>query len=303
MKSKQSVDVLAGFLLVFLGSIMFSAKAVMVKLAYRYGIDPVSLLLLRMLFALPFYAITLVWIKRKDRYTPLDGRKWLLIISLGIVGYYLASYFDFAGLQYISAGLERLILFIYPTLVLLLSALFFKKKVTPLQVVAILLTYGGIIYAYREDVQIGEVPQMGWGAFLIFMSALTYALYLIGMGKMLNDISPTQFTAIAMIVSCLFVVAHFSIMTTNSVWNYPVEVYGLAILMAILSTVVPSFLLSAGMQSIGSSNASIVSSVGPVSTIVLAYFFLNEGFSWQQGVAVVMVIGGVLLVSQSKKLD
>ncbi len=286
----------AGFLLAALGIIMFSAKAIMVKLAYHYNIDTVSLLLLRMGFALPVYLIIALGQLKMGNFKRLFYFDYLKILGLGFIGYYLASYFDFSGLRFITASMERLILFIYPTLVLLISAIFLRKKVTIKQKLAILITYIGIILAFGSGLQIVGGNYI-IGGIMILLSALTYAIYLVGSGQLIPRFGPVLFTALAMIVSCVCVVIHFSFIHTANLLNYPSQVYILGLSMAIISTVIPSFLISAAIKRLGASNFAIIGSLGPISTIFLAVIFLGEEINVYQILGTIVVIAGVTVIN------
>lgn len=287
---------LAGTGLVFLGAIGFSAKAIFIKLAYHYSVDPVTLLTLRMGLSLPFFIVVALWTSQRNGTTPLAYRDWAFLIALGSIGYYLASLFDFLGLQYISAGLERLILFIYPTLVVLLSALFMKHPVRKKELSAIILTYSGIVLAVYHDLSFNQ-NNVPLGSALVFISALSYALYLIGSGQMITTMGATRFTAYAMIISCVAVMIQFLMTRSLSAFRLPIEVYELSLAMALFSTVLPTFLISEGINRIGASRTSIIGSTGPVITIGLAYFFLGESISIFQIVGTLLVLAGSFLVS------
>jgi drug/metabolite transporter (DMT)-like permease len=288
----------AGIIITLLGAIFFSTKAVIVKLAFNnVQIDAVSLLMVRMLFSLPFYIIAAWMAGRKKDNVKLSQRQWLYITGLALFGYYLSSLFDFMGLQYISAGLERLILFLYPTFSVLINAVLFKEKINKLQWIALLLTYSGIAIAYAGelDIEAGN-PYFFKGSFLIFLCAITFAIYTVGSGKMIAKIGVTKFTAYAMLASTVGVFAHFIIEGRYEILNNrePQFIwYGL--LLAIVATVIPSFLISAGMKRIGSNNVAIISSIGPVSTILQAHFLLNEPIFAAQIAGTLLVLAGVLL--------
>ena len=289
--------------LVFLGAILFSTKAILVKLAYRWGIDSVSLLALRMLFSLPFFLLVAALSGRQEKYKGLRlGRKDLVsLLLLGIAGYYLASLLDFMGLQYITASLERLILYVYPTLVLIIGALFYRQPITRVQLLALLCSYLGIGAAFAESFSLAGSAHIAVGAALVFGSALSYAIYLVGSGQLLPRLGTLRFTSLAMTTACLAVLAHHGILYHWRLFHFPMAVYGLALLMAVAATVIPSFLISEGIRAIGSGNASIVGSIGPISTIVLAYFFLGEKLGWLQWLGTALVIVGVLLTTLSKR--
>jgi drug/metabolite transporter (DMT)-like permease len=288
---------LAGFVFTFLGAVLFSTKAIIVKKAFAdIKIDAVSLLALRMLFSLPFYIVAALLARRQEK-TRLTRKQWWYIILLGLFGYYLSSLFDFLGLKYISAGLERLILFLYPTFTLFINAIVFKEKIKKIQAIALLLTYMGIAIAYVGELSIDtENPGLYWGSFLIFLCAVTYAIYIVGSGRMVPQVGVTRFTALAMLTSTLGVFAHFLIKgnyewanSTSSFWWY-------GLILGIIATVIPTFLISAGMKRIGANNVAIVSSIGPVSTIIQAHFILGEKIFTAQIMGTVLVVMGVVLI-------
>ncbi|MDW3210071.1 MAG: DMT family transporter [Reichenbachiella sp.] len=285
-----------GVVLALLGVVLFSAKAVMVKLAYQYDVDAVSLLLLRMLFALPLYLV-IAFVKRPKDPKVMKPKIYLWIIGLGVVGYYLASLFDFIGLQFIKASLERIILFVYPTIVLLISRIFFKKLITKRQMLAIGLTYLGVVLAFSLEFSL-EGKGLFIGGGLIFLSAITYASYIAGSGWLIPKIGATVFTSYAMIVSCLCVLVHYSWVGNFDLMNYPMEVYGLGFAMAVLSTVIPSYLVSYSIKMIGAPSFAIVASFGPISTILLASYFLGETMHWAQWFGTILVLVGVFFVTK-----
>lgn len=291
----------SGVFIAIVGIVLFSAKAIMVKMAYQYNVSSLHLLLFRMLFSLPFY-IVIVLIYRPKQIEKINRIDYIWILFFGFIGYYLASYFDFLGLKYIKAGLERIILFVYPTLVLIISKIFLKTKITNKQIIAIIITYFGVVVTFWGEAQF-ENEKMVLGGFLIFLSALTYAAYLVGSGWLIPKFGVVLFTSYAMIVSSLCVIIHYLITDRVSIVNYSMEVYILGFLMAVISTIIPSFLVSLAIKKLGSSNFSIIGSIGPISTIILAYFFLDERLSFLQfiGTSIVLVGIGIISVSKSKK--
>ncbi|MDN5215463.1 DMT family transporter [Fulvivirgaceae bacterium BMA12] len=293
---------LIGAVIVFIGAILFSAKAVLIKLAYRHPVDAISLLTLRMLMALPFYLLVNIYLSSKTRQQKLTEKAYLSVIILGVSGYYLASFFDFYGLKFITASLERLILFIYPTFVVIITALVFKKAISWLQILAIFMTYAGILVIVTNDLNMEDQKDVWLGGGLILLSALTFAIYLVGSGEIIPKIGSLRFTAMAMSVSAVCVILHYLVgHSAAAMLNFPREVYWLSLIIALFCTVLPSFLLSEGILRIGSSNASIIGGIGPVSTIVLAYFFLGERITWMQIIGTVFVIAGVLVISLKNK--
>lgn len=297
MKSKQTF--IYGILIGIIGIVLFSSKAVMVKLAYKYNIDALSMLLLRMLFAFPFY-IVIAYAYRKEKKEVIQQQDYLWLVFFGFVGYYLASYFDFVGLTYIKASLERIILFIYPTIVLLFNKWFLKKEITSKQKFAIFITYIGIVITFGSEVSVsGNNTYLG--GFFVLLSAITYASYLVGSGWLIPKFGVMRFTAYAMIVSCVCVFVHYGIFSRVDIFNFPWQVYALGIGIAIFATVIPSFLVSISIKLINSSNFAVVAGIGPISTIILAAIFLNESLTMLQIIGTIVVILGILLVSKNKK--
>ena len=295
---KNSSSTTIGVLFAILGIIFFSAKAVLVKLAYQYHVDYLTLLLFRMTFSVPFYIIIAFWKIPKAK-NGIRVTDWVWLFFFGFIGYYLASLFDFMGLQYLTAGLERIILFIYPTIVVLLSWIFFKKKLTKNQFIAILVTYIGVLVAFWDEIGLkGEDVILG--GFFIFLSAVTYASYLVGSGWLIPKFGMMQFTSYAMIVSTVVVCIHFLFQGNYDVFHYPKEVYWLGLAMAIFSTLIPSFLVSAAIERLGASTFSIFGSLGPISTILLAFVFLDERITMLQIVGMCIVIVGVTFISFKK---
>lgn len=296
--SKRSSLFLTGFLLSIGGAILFSTKAIWVKLAFRNtGVDALTLLSLRMLLALPFYLVA-AWVSgKKESAIPLNKKDWFWIIALGILGYYLSSLFDFIGLQYISAGLERLILFLYPTFAVLINTWIFKSRISKIQVFALAITYLGIGIAYYAELgTIQQNEQFYFGSFMVFLCAVTYSFYLVGTGRMVVKAGATRYTAYAMLAATAGVFAHFIVQEQWEEVKMSSQLWWYGIALAIVATVIPSFMMSSGMKKIGSNNVSIITSIGPVSTIIQAAIFLNEPILMEQILGTVLVILGVVLI-------
>ena len=296
INSKRAVPI-AGFIIAFAGSMLFSTKAIIVKKAFEQThADALTLLTLRMVFSLPFFIGAAIWVGRQERNQPLSTRHWLGIITLGLFGYYLSSLFDFIGLQYVSAGLERLILFIYPSLVVLINAAIFRQKITRVQKIALALTYLGIGIAYWGEVTIDtDHPSFLLGCMLIFVCAITYSIYLVGSGKLIPLVGATKFTAYAMLAATAGIFIHFLLANNYAAIPSGANFWGYGFLLSVVATVAPVFLIAHSMKRIGSNNVAIVSSIGPVSTIVQAHFLLGEPIIAEQVVGTALVIAGVLL--------
>lgn len=286
----------AGVWIAALAAVGFSFKAILVKLAYPYGVDAITLLAVRMSFSLPFFAIMLFLPGGASR-APLGGRDAATLLLLGIF-IYLGSLLDFLGLEYISAGLERLILFLYPTLVVVLSALFLRKPIARRAWVALLLSYAGIALAVAHDIGVAADNRNVWlGAVLVFASALSYALYLIGNGQGVERIGAARLTAWSSIVASLACIGQFLLTRPLSALNLPWQVYGLSAAMALFSTVLPVFMISEAIRRIGAGPTSLIGSLGPVATIFLGWLMLDEAVSFFQFGGAALVMTGVLVVS------
>lgn len=255
-----------------------------------------------MLFALPFYLVIFGFHRKEWKSKPLSKKHLVAIFSLGVTGYYIASYFDFKGLTLISASLERLILFSYPTIVLVLSAIFLKNKISTAQYASILITYVGIavIFMDKGGITEGTRSDLFWGSTFIALSALAYAIYLVGSNSIIAKVGTVRLTTYSMIVSCFMVIIHYLITSEPDLFNYELEVYLLSFLMAIIATVVPSFLINEAIKRIGAPNVSIVGSLGPVSTITLSMIFLGESLTLIQYAGAIIIICGVMVISRSK---
>ena len=292
-------DAFLGVVFALLAAVGFSAKAILVKLAYLSSVDAVTLLALRMVFSVPFFIGVAIWTRRQHA-EPLNTHDRFLVLGLGLVGYYLSSYLDFLGLQYISAGLERLILFLYPTMTVIISALLFKRAIGRMVIAAMALSYAGIALVFLHDVGAKE-GSIVLGASLVFASTLSYSIYLVGAGHAIARIGTMRFTAYASLVASVACVLQFMVMRPLTALELPVRVYELSIAMAIFSTVLPVFLLSFAIRRIGSGSASLIGSIGPVSTIYMAYVILGESISLLQIVGSSLVLCGVLIISLNSK--
>jgi drug/metabolite transporter (DMT)-like permease len=283
----------AGALIVFTAAVGFSFKSILIKLAYVHPVDAATLLALRMAFSLPFFLSMALWSSRSERHLPLGRKQWGAVLGLGFIGYYLASYLDFLGLQYITASFERLTLFLYPTLVVLLSALILKRRITRFQTVALLLSYAGIVLVFVENLSFGGAQHQVWrGAGLVFGSALIYSFYFIGSAEVVGAIGAVRFT-----VACFFTFAQFLLTHPISALVLPHQVYTLTFIMAVTSTVIPSWLMSEGLHRIGANQAALVGSIGPVVTIFLGWLCLDEPITAVQMIGAGLVLTGVTLVT------
>ena len=286
-----------GIFYVFLGAICFSTKGIFAKLAFTYGVNGMQILMLRMLFALPFYIVILI---REYQSTPasISFSDKKNIIILGLIGYYLAALFDFLGLQYVSASLERNIIFTYPTFVLLMSRIFYKRKIFKTQIIAVILCYVGIILAFYSDKSFYNTQNLTKGTIFILLSSITYALYLVKSDNLIENVGIVRFTCISMIVSCIAVLVHYFILYGFDMFNFPKQVYWIGAAVAIISTVLPSFLMTSGIALIGSSNMSIIASIGPIATIFMSSLILHEKTTFMHILGTLFVLLGVIIISR-----
>lgn len=285
------------------GAILFSTKAIFVKVAYRdTPVDAITLLALRMIFSLPFFIGAAFFSSRKEDNVKFTGAQWIYIAVIGCLGYYVSSLLDFLGLQFVSAGIERLILFIYPTLSLLMSSLIFKVKVKPMQWLALLITYAGLAIAFFGEVDFNSPQNKNFlfGSLMIFICAFTYAAYIVGSGRLIPKVGASKFNSYAMTFASIGVLVHFFLTSDVSLVQLPFSVYGYSFAMAILATVIPSYLVAAAINRVGSDNTAIVGSVGPVSTILMAYIFLNEQITLWQLLGTTFILFGVLIIGRQK---
>ncbi|MCW3093298.1 MAG: family transporter [Ferruginibacter sp.] len=294
---KNTAIPVTGFMIAFIGSILFSTKAIIVKKAFEQThTDALSLLMLRMVFSLPFFVAAAILERNKKGNVQLTGRQWIIISGLGLFGYYLSSLFDFIGLQYISAGLERLILFLYPSFVVLINAFVFRQKISGIQKIALGLTYLGIGIAYFGELKFDfSHSNFILGSLLIFICAITYSIYIVGSGKIIPQVGAAKFTTYSMLASTAGIFLHFFVAGNYKDMPAGISFWGYGFLLAIVATVIPGFLISNAMKRIGSNNVAIISSVGPVSTIIQAHFVLGERIFLEQVTGTVLVIAGVLL--------
>ncbi|XXY49575.1 DMT family transporter [Sorangium sp. So ce269] len=278
-----------------LSAATFALKAIFVKLAYAaHPIDAVSLLALRMGIALPFF----LWLARRERGAaaePLTPRLWGGVLLVGFLGYYLSSLFDFIGLTYISTGLERLILFVYPTLVLLIGAVWLKQPVRANAWGALAVCYLGLAAAVWHDLeQSGDARAVAIGGAWVFASSVTYALYYIGVGKLASRVGSTRLAAYCGAASCAMVLAHYAAAGSPvRLGELPASVWAYAAAMATISTVLPIVLLAAAIRRLGAGRAATFSTLGPVLTIAFSWVILGEPFTWQQVLGLALVVGGV----------
>lgn len=298
--SKESPQ-LPGLICVLIGTFCFAAKGIVIKLAYQQGISASPLLALRMLFALPFYLAIALWLQTQHP-APLAWAERLKIIGLGLLSYYLSSLLDFMGLQYISAGLERLILYIYPTLVLIMLSYWKKETISRRTKLALAVAYGGMLLVFVQDLRLTSDWNLTlFGAGLVLLSTLSFALFVVLAGDTIPKVGATRFTAYAMLAACAGTSLHSLTLDGIGSLKQSADIYLLVLILAIFCTVIPSFLINKGISLIGSGNAAVFGSIGPVITLLLGALFLNETITLIQLIGAVLVIGGVSLATHKRK--
>ena len=299
MKQTPTSNFSSGLLLAAAGSIAFSGKAIIVKLAYLHGVDAITLVMLRMLFALPFF-IVMAWWAGRDQ-APLTRTDWLGVLGLGFLGYYLSSFLDFLGLQYISASFERLILYLNPTLVLVLGWVLYKRKITYRQGMAMAVSYSGVLLVFGHEVSlVGD--NIGLGAILVFGSAITYAIYLTYSGELVQRLGSLRLAGLATTVACFFCILQFALLKPVAALNVVPEVIWLSMLNATVCTVLPVLLIMMAIERIGPGLTSQIGMIGPLSTLTMGAFFLNETFNLWILMGTVLVLGGVFWVTKAPKV-
>jgi drug/metabolite transporter (DMT)-like permease len=285
-----------GFALI--GILAFSFRPILIKLSYAaHPVSPVTLLFLRMTLSLPFFLVIGWWLRHQE--PRLRSRDWGAIAGLGFLGYYLASFLDFVGLQWIGAGVGRLILYLFPTLVLLLSFLFLRKTPTWREVVALVVSYAGIVLVVSNQIA-ADNRLFALGAAFVFASALCYAGYLVAGSQVVKRVGSMRFTAYSTVVATVPAVIQFLIMESAQSLELPPAVWGYAIVLATVSTVLPLFLQAEALNRIGASHFALMGAIGPVSVALTSALGLDEPFTGVQAVGGALVICGVLLVSLKK---
>lgn len=286
---------LSGLVLALAGSIAFSGKAIIVKLAYRHGVDAVTLITYRMLFALPMF-LALAWWSGRGR-AALTRRDWGAVLGLGFSGYYLASFLDFAGLQYISASLERLILYLNPTLVLALNVFVFKRRIRPMQLLALAISYSGVALVFGQEIHLQGADAV-LGALLVFGSAVSYALYLSYSGEEVKRLGAVRLTGVATSVACALCIAQFLILRPLSALVVAPEVVWLSVLNATLCTFAPVLMVMVAIERVGATVTAQTGMVGPMSTIIMGVLILGEPFTLWVVAGTLLVLTGVWLLAR-----
>lgn len=292
----HAANIRRGVLLAFLGAASFSLKAIFAKLAYRYpGVDAVVLLMYRMLFALPFFIV--MGIKASRGQTPLTRREWGIVFLMAFLGYYVASFTDFLGLQYITASLERLILYLYPTMVLLMGWAFFKQRISAVQLAGMAVSYLGVIVVFSQELEIAG-SHVALGTTLVFISGLSYAAYLVVSGRMVARIGSLRLVSLATSIAALLSIAQFFLLRPAAAAIVPWPVIGLSLLNGIVCTVIPVTLTMLAIERIGAARVSQIGMVGPLATIGLSILLLGEDFTLWLLLGTALVLCGIYITNR-----
>jgi drug/metabolite transporter (DMT)-like permease len=289
---------LPGLVLGVLGSITFSGKAIIVKLAYRYGVDAVTLIMYRMLFALPFFTAMAWWASRGK--PPLSGRDWMGVAGLGVSGYYLASFLDFLGLQYITASLERLIVYLGPTLVLALGWLMYGRRVRARQALGMAISYCGVVLVFGRELS-AQGGEVALGALLVFASAVSYAIYMVYSGQLVQRLGSLRLVGLATSVACILCLLQFALLRpVTAALQVAPEVIWLSLLNATLCTAAPVLMVMMAIERIGAALAAQVGMVGPIATILMGVLILGEPFTAWIAAGTALVIAGIYVVTRNR---
>jgi drug/metabolite transporter (DMT)-like permease len=298
MASVAPEKVATGFAFAIVGAIAFSGKAIIVKLAYRYGVDAVTLIMYRMLFALPLFAGMAWWASRGK--APLARRDWLGVLGLGFSGYYLASFLDFAGLAYVTASLERLILYLTPTLVLVIGWLLYRKRASRLQLLGTLISYAGVLLVFGHELTLAGAD-VAWGSLLVFLSAVSYAFYLSYSGELVKRLGSLRLVGLATSVACVLCIVQFLLLRPLAAAQVAPEVVWLSLLNAAACTAVPVLLVMMAIERIGAGAAAQAGMVGPLSTILMGVWLLGEPFTAWIFAGTVLVLAGIFVFSRAAR--
>lgn len=291
---------ISGLLLATAGVLAFSVRPVIIKLAYGYGVDAITLLMLRMLFSLPFFLAVAVWSGGRRGGAPMTGRTLAATLALGITSYYVASFLDFLGLQYVSAGIGRLLLFLYPTIVVVLSALFLGKPIRGREVASLVISYIGVALVLSSEWGHGG-SDIALGAALVFGGAVCYAIYLVAGSRLVERVGSMRFTAYGMTAASVCCIAQFVALRPFSALDLPWQVYALSVLMAVACTVLPVFMTAEALRRVGANTVALLGALGPVSAAALGALILGEAVTPAQAAGAVLVMVGVLLISLRRK--
>lgn len=291
-----------GIIYAMLGAILFSSKSIVIKFIYEYGVDATTTLGFRLLMAMPLFAVVAafqLYKVRRGQLKPLSLKNSLKLIVLGFLGYYLASLLDFASLKYISVSLERLILLLTPTFVLMSSVMFLKKKVSRRQLLSLLVSYAGVLLVFVQDFSLGG-NDIVLGSLLVLGSAISYSFYVIGAGELIREVGSTRFVAYAMLVSTFFVLLQLFLMHGVDWIVQPLPVYNWSLVHAVFNTFIPTFMLMWSVERIGAAMSTQLGLIGPISLLFLAWLFLDDPITVWDWVGTMIVLSSLYILGRSK---
>ena len=294
-----------GSLFALLAAFLFSIKAIFIKQAYALSplLDGTSLMALRMASALPFFLL-IAWFNRKNNKNA-NAKDWALLVLAGLIGYYLSSWLDFVGLMFISASLERIILFLYPTLTVLATSFIYKRPLSLKSIFAIALSYGGtVIVMLQEQSNVPHGANFWLGTSLVFASAISFASYLMLTPRLIQKFGSWNFTGLALSIACIGTLTHYAIATPDPIGfmqKLPHAVLGYGVALGLLITVLPTILVALSIARLGAAQTAMIASIGPILTIILATLFLGESLNFIQWIGCALNIVGVLMITLSKK--
>ncbi|MDX2197258.1 MAG: DMT family transporter [Cytophagales bacterium] len=291
-----------GLFYVLISAFLFSTKAIAIKLAYISHLSPITVLTLRMSFAAPFYLVILLYnITTRKEVVKVSQADFVFLLFISLLGYYLSSYLDFYGLQYVTAGMERLILFIYPTFTVILSFILLHKKINKTTWWALITCYAGVLLVVANDLVIKYNTKTLTGIICILLCAVTYAIYLVFGEKMLRQMGSVLFTTIVMLISCTAVFIHYMMVENISdIFQFSANTYLLGLYLGIFATVIPTYLATEGLKLVGANHVAITSSIGPIVTMVLAHYILGEVADVWQICGTALVIAGIWVMNKYK---
>ena len=303
MKEKNSFENLGASAIGLSGVVLFSAKSVFAKMAFEYRADPISVLYLRMLFSFPLILLIGFFYEKTQKTSAIDWKDIAKVAVISVLGYYISALFNFIGLTYIEASIERLVLFLYPTMVIFLSLLFLNKPITRNQIFAISLSYLGLIVAFADKLLVNNNAGFWFGVMLIMLSSFTYAIFLTVADGLIKRVGSFRFSTVAILTMCICMIVHAMFAGKTQITGYNSHVIWYCVLMAVLSTVIPVYLFNYSMSRLGASNVSIISCLGPVCTLLLSAILLKETITVWQIIGTIRVMGGVLIVNLEKTTE
>lgn len=298
---EKSRGMLVGCGAAFLSAMLFSVKGIFAKKAYEAGASPETLLALRFGFTLPVFAGIALTSRAGVSWSELSRRDWARIAALSVLGYILSSALDFHGLRYLSVGLERMILYVHPTMVVLLSAWIYKRRLRPATGLALLLSYGGLALGFSSEIRVTNAHSLWIGGGLVFAAALLYALFLVGVGTVAPRVGMHRLTALGMVASAVAFGGHALFLEGAGLFRHPPAVYGWALAMGLFGTVLPVYLFGVGYRILGASKLSVVSMAGPVAVLPLGALFLGEPAGALQWTGLALTLAGGMILTRGKK--